>query len=214
MSEMLESLSQALQAGKIKDVGQLTQQALDQGLPPKDILQKGLLAGMDVVGKKFKAGDMFIPEVLRCAKAMHAALDILRPVLAEGDSEHSATFVIATVEGDLHDIGKNLVAMMLEGAGFTVIDLGIDQKSQTIVEAVRQHQPELLGLSALLTTTIPKMEEVIQSLEQAGLRDQVKVMVGGAPVTEDYARKIGADGYAPNAATAVDKAREFVQAAK
>jgi corrinoid protein of di/trimethylamine methyltransferase len=211
MTETLESLSQALQAGKINDVAELTRQAMDQGVPPRDILQQGLLAGMDVVGKKFKAGDMFIPEVLRCAKAMHSALDILRPSLAEGDGDTKAIFLIATVEGDLHDIGKNLVAMMLEGAGFTVIDLGIDQKASSIVEAVQQHRPQLLGLSALLTTTIPKMEEVIQALESAGLRDQVKVMVGGAPVTEDYAQKIGADGYAPNAATAVDKAREFVQ---
>jgi methylmalonyl-CoA mutase cobalamin-binding domain/chain len=154
---------------------------------------------------------MFIPEVLRSAKTMHKAMEILRPILAQSEVQSQGTFLIATVEGDMHDIGKNLVAMMFEGAGFEVINLGIDQKAQAIVDAVKEKKPNILGLSALLTTTMPKMEETIKSLHEAGVRDQVKVMIGGAPVTAEYAEKIGADGYAPNAASAVDKAKELLQ---
>jgi methylmalonyl-CoA mutase cobalamin-binding domain/chain len=143
---------------------------------------------------------------------MHGGLDILRPILAESKARGAGSFMIATVEGDLHDIGKNLVAMMFEGAGFTVHNLGIDMKAQTIVQEVEKTRPDILGLSALLTTTMPKMQEVIQALEQAGLRNEVKIMVGGAPVTEEYARKIGADGYASNAASAVDEAKELLRA--
>jgi methylmalonyl-CoA mutase cobalamin-binding domain/chain len=142
---------------------------------------------------------------------MHKAMEILRPILAQSEVKSQGVFLLATVEGDLHDIGKNLVAMMFEGAGFEVVNLGIDQKAQAIVQAVKDKKPSVLGLSALLTTTMPKMEETIQALQEAGLRDQVKVMVGGAPVTEEYADRIGADGYAPNAASAVDKAKELLQ---
>ncbi|WP_027369784.1 corrinoid protein [Desulfovermiculus halophilus] len=211
MSEILQELADVLIQGQLNKVQDLTQKALDQGIAPEEVLQNGLLAGMDVVGKRFKDGDMFIPEVLRSAKTMHKAMEILRPILAQSEVKSQGVFLLATVEGDLHDIGKNLVAMMFEGAGFEVVNLGIDQKAQAIVQAVKDKNPSVLGLSALLTTTMPKMEETIQALQEAGLRDQVKVMVGGAPVTQEYADKIGADGYAPNAASAVDKAKELLQ---
>jgi corrinoid protein of di/trimethylamine methyltransferase len=210
MAEILQEMADVLIKGDMKTISDLTQKALDQGYAAEHVLQNGLLAGMDVVGKRFKEGDMFIPEVLRSAKTMHKAMEILRPILAQSDVQSQGTFLIATVEGDMHDIGKNLVAMMFEGAGFEVINLGIDQKAQAIVDAVKEKKPNILGLSALLTTTMPKMEETIKSLHEAGVRDQVKVMVGGAPVTAEYAEKIGADGYAPNAASAVDKAKELL----
>ncbi|MFP4226351.1 MAG: corrinoid protein [Desulfobacterales bacterium] len=207
MAEDLGKMAEALIAGKVEEVGNMTKEFLDSGVDPEEVLNKGLIAGMDVVGQRFKAGDMFIPEVLRSAKAMSAGMEHLRPVLAEGETKRAGTFVIGTVEGDLHDIGKNLVGMMFEGAGFKVINLGIDLKPQVFVDAVKEHKPELLGMSALLTTTMPKMGETINALKEAGVRDQVKIMVGGAPVTEEYAKEIGADLYGANAANSVDKAR-------
>jgi 5-methyltetrahydrofolate--homocysteine methyltransferase len=191
-------------------VTDLTQQALDANVSSKDILEKGLLAGMEVVGKRFKANEMFIPEVLRCAKCMHGAMEILRPLLAETGVETAGTFVIGTVKGDLHDIGKNLVGMMFEGAGFKVIDLGIDLDPAAFVEAIKEHNANLFGMSALLTTTMPKMGETINAIKEAGLRDQVKIMIGGAPVTGEFAKEIGADAYASNAASAVDKGKELL----
>jgi 5-methyltetrahydrofolate--homocysteine methyltransferase len=210
MSELLGKISESLMAGNIEKVVSLTQEALDSGASPKDILDQGLLAGMDVVGQRFKAEEMFIPEVLRCAKCMHGAMEILRPLLAETGAESIGTFVVGTVKGDLHDIGKNLVGMMFEGAGFNVVDVGIDKEPQAFVDAVQEHKAKLIGLSALLTTTMPKMGETINALKEAGIRDQVKIMVGGAPVTEDFAKDIGADGYASNAASAVDKGKELL----
>jgi corrinoid protein of di/trimethylamine methyltransferase len=183
---------------------------VDGGLSPQDILEQGLLAGMDVVGQRFKANEMFIPEVLRCAKCMHGAMEILRPLLVESGVRTAGTLVIGTVKGDLHDIGKNLVGMMFEGAGFKVVDLGIDQDPQAFVEALKEHQAELFGMSALLTTTMPKMGETINAIKEAGIRDQVKIMIGGAPVTAEYAKEIGADAYASNAASAVDKGKELL----
>ena len=210
MEQILEQMTNALIAGKQDEVVKLTQDALDQGAVAKDILDNGLLAGMDVVGQRFKAGDMFIPEVLLCARCMHSAMDILKPLLSEADAAGAGTMVIGTVEGDLHDIGKNLVSMMLQGAGFKVIDLGTNITSQQFVDAVKEHNPKVLGMSALLTTTMPKMEETIQALNEAGIRDGVKIMAGGAPVTQDFIEKIGADAYGANAASAVDKAKELV----
>ena len=160
--------------------------------------------------KRFKAGDMFIPEVLLCARCMHGAMDILKPLLSEADSKGAGKVVIGTVEGDLHDIGKNLVAMMMQGSGFKVIDLGVNLKPQAFVDAVKEHKPDIIGMSALLTTTMPKMEETIIALKEAGLRDQVKIMAGGAPVTQDFVDKIGADAYGANAASASDKAKELL----
>jgi 5-methyltetrahydrofolate--homocysteine methyltransferase len=210
MSEVLGKMAESLIAGKVEEVTDLTKQALDSNISSKDILEKGLLAGMEVVGKRFKANEMFIPEVLRCAKCMHGAMEILRPLLAETGVETAGTFVIGTVKGDLHDIGKNLVGMMFEGAGFKVVDLGIDLEPAAFVEAIKEHNASLFGMSALLTTTMPKMGETINAINEAGIRDQVKIMIGGAPVTAEFAKEIGADAYASNAASAVDKGKELL----
>ena len=210
MEELLEKMANELIAGKQDEVIKLAQEALDKGVAAKEILDNGLLAGMDVVGQRFKAGDMFIPEVLLCARCMHGAMDILKPLLSEGDAAGAGTYLIGTVEGDLHDIGKNLVSMMLQGAGFKVVDLGTNITAQQFVDAVKEHNPQVIGMSALLTTTMPKMEETIAALKEAGIRDQVKIMAGGAPVTQDFVEKIGADAYGANAASAVDKAKELV----
>ena len=210
MSELLGKMAESLIAGNIDKVVSFTREALDSGESPQAILDQGLLAGMDVVGLRFKAEEMFIPEVLRCAKCMHGAMEILRPLLVESGAESIGTFVIGTVKGDLHDIGKNLVGMMFEGAGFDVVDLGIDKEPQAFVDAVKEHKAKLMGLSALLTTTMPKMGETINAIKEAGIRDQVKIMVGGAPVTASFAKEIGADGYASNAASAVEKGKELL----
>jgi corrinoid protein of di/trimethylamine methyltransferase len=210
MSDILEKIGTKLYEGEEEDVASLVQKALDEGMAAEEVLQGGLLAGMDVVGQDFKAGDLFVPEVLIAARAMHAGMNVLRPLLAEGDTRSAGTYLIGTVEGDLHDIGKNLVKMMLEGAGFETIDLGTDVPIAKFVEAVGEHQPDIVGMSALLTTTMVSMKATIEALEEAGLRDQIKIMVGGAPVTSAFAKDIGADAYAPDAATAVDSARELM----
>ncbi len=210
MSELLGKMAESLIVGNIDEVVNLTREALDGGAAPSDILDQGLLAGMDVVGQRFKAEEMFIPEVLRCAKCMHGAMEILRPLLVESGAEPIGTLVIGTVKGDLHDIGKNLVGMMFEGAGFEVVDLGIDKEPQVFVDAIKEHNAKLIGLSALLTTTMPKMGETINAIKEAGIRDQVKILVGGAPITASFAEEIGADGYASNAASAVDKGKELM----
>lgn len=211
MSEILQKIAANLYEGEEDVVAALTQEALEQGFSPEEILAGGLIFGMDRVGRDFKAGDLFVPEVLVAARAMQAGMDVLRPLLAESDVHSAGIYLIGTVAGDLHDIGKNLVRMMLEGAGFQVVDLGVDVKAETFVAAVKEHQPHILGMSALLTTTMPAMKTVIEALEQAGVRDKVKVMVGGAPVTAAYAEQIGADAYAPDAATAVEMARKLVE---
>jgi len=205
--ELLEKISEELQNGNFIDVSKLTQEALVQGISPAVILSDALVAGMDVVGEKFRRDELFMPEVLIAAKAMQAAMAVLRPKLIETGVETAGTIVIGTVQGDLHDIGKNLVGMLFEGAGYQVIDLGVGVAPERFVEAVRTHKPDIVGLSSLLTTTMPQMREVIESLVEAGLRGSVKVMVGGAPVTEKFAQDIGADGYSPDAASAVEKAR-------
>jgi corrinoid protein of di/trimethylamine methyltransferase len=210
MAHLLDDLADAVVDGELKKIAALTQQALDSGTPAGDVLNQGLLPGMEVVGRRFKAGEIFIPEVLLSAKTMGAAMEILKPILARGPAVGKGTVVIGTVQGDLHNIGKNLVAMMLEGGGFDVIDLGIDVKPQAFVDAVKAHKPALLGMSALLTTTMPRMSETVRALREAGIRDQLKIMVGGAPVGHDFAAKIGADAYAPNAAAAVDVAKALV----
>ena len=209
MADIFQVIATKLYEGEDQEVAELVQQALDMGKLPKDILQRGLIAGMDQVGKEFKAGDLFVPEVLIAARAMHAGMGVLRPLLAESDSPHVGKFLIGTVKGDLHDIGKNLVKMMLEGAGFETVDLGTDVSPETFVSAVQQHKPRMLGMSALLTTTMVSMKSTMEALQAAGLRDSVKVMIGGAPVTAVYAQQIGADAYAPDAATAVDIARSL-----
>ena len=210
MAEILQRIASNLYDGEDEVVAELVQQALDQSMDPHEILQGGLIAGMDEVGKDFKADILYMPEVLIAARAMHAGMDVLRPLLAESDVAGAGKYLIGTVEGDLHDIGKNLVRMMLEGAGFDTVDLGKDVKAETFVAAVREHQPNILGLSALLTTTMLAMKTTIEALEEAGLRDSIKIMIGGAPVTAAFAEEIGADAYAPDAATAVDVARDLV----
>ena len=206
----LEALAQAIISGKKDQAESLTKEALAQGVLPTDILNRGLVAGMNVVGQKFKANEFYVPEVLIAARAMKAAMEHLRPVLAGTGVQPVARVAIGTVKGDLHDIGKNLVAMMLEGAGFEILDLGVDVKPEKFVETVRTNNTQVVALSALLTTTMPAMRDTIEALKTAGLRDKVCVMIGGAPVTQNYCDEIGADGYAPDAASAVDKARELL----
>jgi 5-methyltetrahydrofolate--homocysteine methyltransferase len=210
MSDVLQDIASSLYEGAAPKVAEFVQQALDEGLSAEEVLKGGLITGMDEVGKDFKAGELFVPEVLIAARAMHAGMDILRPLLAETDVTSAGKFIVGTVKGDLHDIGKNLVKMMIEGGGFEVIDLGVDVSAEKFVQAVREHSPDILGMSALLTTTMTSMREVIEALQEAGVRDQVKVVIGGAPVTDAFASEIGADGYAPDAASAVDVAREMV----
>lgn len=207
----LKELADAVINGNRDKAVQLTQQALNEGIDAAQILNDGLIAGMQVVGEKFKNNEFYIPEVLVAARAMKAAMEVLRPILTERtDIQPLATVIIGTVRGDLHDIGKNLVAMMLEGAGFKVIDLGVDTPPEKFVEAVKEHGAKIVGMSALLTTTMPAMKDTIEALKAAGIRDEVIVMVGGAPLTQEYADSIGADGYAPDAASAVDKAKELL----
>jgi 5-methyltetrahydrofolate--homocysteine methyltransferase len=207
MSGDLSQIASSLYEGDEESVSDLVQKLLAGGAAADQILQEGLIAGMDRVGKDFKDGVLFVPEVLVAARAMHAGMDILRPRLTQSSARNVGKCVIGTVKGDLHDIGKNLVKMMLEGAGFEIIDLGTDVAPQAFVEAVREHKPKLVGMSALLTTTMQNMKATIDEIGEAGLRDSTKIILGGAPVTEDYAMKCGADGYASNAAAAVDLAR-------
>lgn len=210
----LQALAQAIISGKKDQAEALAKEALAQGTPPTEILNDGLVAGMNVVGQKFKANEFYVPEVLIAARAMKAAMEHLRPVLAETGAQPVARVAIGTVKGDLHDIGKNLVAMMLEGAGFEILDLGVDVKPEKFVETVQNNGSQVVALSALLTTTMPAMKDTIEAMKSAGLRSKVRIMIGGAPVTQNYADEIGADGYAPDAASAVDKARELLGAAR
>lgn len=210
MSEILSNLATAIIEGNKDDIAELTEDALDEGLDPQDILNNGLMPGMDHVGAEFKRGDMFVPEVLRSARAMQASMEILKPLLVERGVKMTGKLVLGTVKGDLHDIGKNLVGMMCEGAGFEIEDLGKGVAPEDFVQAVKEFEPDVLGMSALLTTTMRAMEQTIKALQEAGLRDRVKIMIGGAPVTQTFADQIGADGYAPNASAAAELAKKFV----
>lgn len=205
----LDSLAQAIIKGKAPDAKALTQQALDEGVNAGEILNNGLVAGMNVVGELFKTNQYYVPEVLIAARAMKQSMEILRPELAKGGIESKGKVAIGTVRGDLHDIGKNLVAMMLEGAGFEIVDLGVDIKPEVFVQAAKDGA-EVICMSALLTTTMPAMKETLEALDAEGVRDSVKTMIGGAPVTQNYCDEIAADGYAPDAASAVDKIRELL----
>ena len=206
----LEKIYQAVMEG---DAGEATSQveaALAAGVPASDILNKGCIAAMAEVGQLFEEGEMFVPEMLIAARAMQAAMSLLKPHLAEGEIVSAGKVIIGTVAGDLHDIGKNLVGMMLEGAGFEIVDLGTDATAEKFVAAVQEHSPDMIGMSALLTTTMPSMSKTVEALTEAGLRDQVKILIGGAPVTQQYADNIGADGYAPDASSATRKAKELL----
>ena len=207
---VLSELKQSVIDGEAEKTEELVHKALGEGLPPEQVLKEGLIAAMAEVGRLFEEGEFFVPEMLIAARAMKGGLAILRPQLAAANVQAVGKVVIGTVQGDLHDIGKNLVGMMLEGAGFDVIDLGTDVPAQKFVEAVRIYQPEFVGCSALLTTTMPRMKDVVAELVKAGLRDQVKVMIGGAPITQQYADDIGADIFAPDAASAANRARQAV----
>jgi 5-methyltetrahydrofolate--homocysteine methyltransferase len=210
MSEILSKISDAIIEGNAEDMADLTEEALDDGLSAQEVLDGGLMAGMDYVGVEFKAGNMFVPEVLRSAKAMQVSMAILKPLLAAAGAKRAGRVLLGTVKGDLHDIGKNLVGMMCEGAGFEVQDLGKDIAPEQFVAAIKEYQPDILGMSALLTTTMRAMGHTIKALEEAGLRERVKVMIGGAPVTQAFADQIKADGYAANAASAAELARKLV----
>ena len=210
MNDVLKLIPEQLYIGDANAVSELTQKALDEGLRPSEVLSGGLLAGMDRVGMDFRDGKLFVPEVLISARAMHAGMDILRPLLIGDELSLAGKVMIGTVEGDLHDIGKNLVAMMLEGGGFEIIDLGTDVSVEAFIEAVRKEEPDVVGMSALLTTTMPSMKRTIDALAEAGLREDIKIVVGGAPVTQDFASEIGADGYAPDAGSAVDVVRSIL----
>jgi len=204
----LKALAEAVIRGDQNTAVEVTKAALDEGTAAKNVLDEGLIAGMDIVGARFKKNEVYIPEVLIAARAMKMAMEILEPELVKAGVEPVGKLLIGTVQGDLHDIGKNLVAMMLKGAGFEVVDLGVDVGPEKFVEQIKTSNAQLVGMSALLTTTMPGMEKTIRALKDAGV--SAKVMIGGAPVTKDYADKIGADGYAPDAASAVDTAKSLV----
>ena len=210
--DILVEISENLQKGKAKIVKELVGQAVEQGIPAKEVLEKGLLAGMDVVGEKFKNNEVFVPEVLVAARAMNMGASVLKPLLADGEQTSAGKVCIGTVKGDLHDIGKNLVKMMMEGKGLEVVDLGTDVSPETYVETAVNQNCQIICCSALLTTTMPVMGEVVKAAEKAGIRDKVKIMIGGAPVTEAFCEQIGADKYTPDAASAADAAVAFCKA--
>jgi len=199
-----------LSQGKMDEVKKLTQEALDGGESPEAILKQGLIQAMEQIGIRFKNGDIYIPEVLIAARAMHAGMAVLKPILSKSNTAMAGKVVIGTVKGDLHDIGKNLVIMMLEGGGFEVIDLGVDVPPEKFLRAINEHYPQVVAMSALLTTTLKEMRNTIDGLKKAGLQHRFKIIVGGAPLTEKFAKEIGADGYAPDAASAVDVVKSLV----
>jgi corrinoid protein of di/trimethylamine methyltransferase len=203
---ILEEISALLQKGRMKEVSALVKKALEEGIEAKDILEKGLIAGMDVVGEKFKNNEVYVPDVLIAARAMYAGLDLLRPVLASSGIKSAGTVVIGTCKGDLHDIGKNLVKMMMEGKGIKIIDLGVDVPAEEFVKAAIENDAQVIACSALLTTTMGEMKNVVDKVTEAGIRDKVTIMVGGAPVNENYCKSIGADIYRPDAASAAEAA--------
>jgi len=206
----LESIYEAVLNGDAQAASSETEAALAANTPAEDILNKACIPAMGEVGRLFEEGEKFVPEMLISARAMSAAMELLRPRLVEAGVETIGTVIMGTVAGDLHDIGKNLVKMMLEGAGFEVIDMGVDISAEKFVEAARDNNAQLIGLSALLTTTMPGMKDTIDTLAEAGLQGQVKVMIGGAPITQDFADEVGADGFAPDASSAVRKAKELL----
>lgn len=207
-----EEISTFLQQGRAPKVKELVQQAIDEGIEPQKILEEGLLSGMNIVGEKFKNNEVFVPEVLVAARAMNMGVGVLKPYLVQAGVESKGTAVIGTVKGDLHDIGKNLVKMMLEGKGLTVVDLGVDVPAEKFVAAAVENNAQLICCSALLTTTMGEMKSVVEEADKQGIRDKVKILVGGAPVTQSFCDSIGADGYTADAASCADMALSFCQA--
>jgi 5-methyltetrahydrofolate--homocysteine methyltransferase len=206
----LEKLSESLQQGADAKVAELTKEAIDNGLEPKQILDEGLIAGMSIVGERFKKHELFLPHVLLAAKAMYAGLDLLKPLLLKQGVPSLGKVVIGTVQGDLHDIGKNLVGIMLKGAGFEIIDLGKDVSPESFIDAAISENAQVIGLSALLTTTMPTMKKVVDLANERKVRDKFKIVIGGAPLSDDYAQQIGADAYCFDAISAVDRVKQFV----
>lgn len=206
---ILENISAQIQAGKAKIVTELVQEAIDTGIPAQKILEEGLLAGMSIIGEKFKNNEVFVPEVLVAARAMNRGVTLLKPLLVQDGVKAIGKACIGTVKGDLHDIGKNIVKMMLEGKGLEVVDLGTDVSAETFIKAAIEENCQIICCSALLTTTMSVMADVVRAAEAAGIREKVKIMIGGAPVTEAYCQQIGADAYTSDAATAADKAVSF-----
>jgi 5-methyltetrahydrofolate--homocysteine methyltransferase len=212
MSEHLDKIKEAIIGGKYAEIEALVQSAIEDKADLDQIINDGMIAAMDVVGQKFAANDIFIPEMLVSAVTMKKGLDIIKPLLKSDEIESRGTIVMCTVKGDIHDIGKNLVIMMLQGAGFDVIDLGVDMSTEELTQKVEEIKPDILGLSALLTTTMPEIKNVIETLKDKGLRNSVKVIVGGAPLNAAFAEKVGADGYGKDAAEAVELARRLIEA--
>ncbi|MFY9177380.1 MAG: corrinoid protein [Caldicoprobacterales bacterium] len=210
---LLNEISTFLQQGRAKNVKELVQKALDEGMDPKTILNEGLLDGMSIIGEKFKNNEVYVPEVLIAARAMYAGMEVLKPALTETGVESIGKVVLGTVRGDLHDIGKNLVKMMMEGRGLEVVDLGIDVPPEKFIEAAKEHNAQVIACSALLTTTMTEMQNVVEAAKEAGIRDQVTIMVGGAPVTDNFCKSIGADIYKPDAASAAEEAARVCQGA-
>ena len=210
MTDILETIKEMVVSGKFNGIEAEVQRAVDSGTDLNRLINDALISAMDIVGKRFADGDIYVPEMLVSAKTMKLGLDIIKPLLQSGEAEHRGTIVMGTVKGDLHDIGKNLVTMMLEGAGFRIIDLGVDVKIADLIDTAKKEEVDIIGLSALLTTTMPEMQNVIEALEEAGLRNQVKVIVGGAPIDQGFADKIGADGFGADAVEAVQLARKLI----
>lgn len=210
MDDLLFQLEESVINGRQKDAISLTGKLLEAGVSPAEILSDGLVSGMEEVGERFKCGDYFVPEMVIAARAMKSAMELIRPRLVDTGVKPLATIVLGTVRGDLHDIGKNLTGMFMEGAGFRVVDIGVDASAEKFVAAVNENDAQLVGISALLTTTMPYAGEIIRTLDNAGLRPRVKVIVGGAPMTEEFAQAIGADAFAPDAATGADRCKELI----
>lgn len=200
----LEELAKSVVSGNVKKVQKLTQALIDEGVAPLDIINQGLIGGMGIVGPRFKNGEMFVPEVLVAAKSMAAGIALVKPLIADKDMPSSGTVLLGTVKGDLHDIGKNLVGMMLESRGYTVVNAGIDISPEKFIQLIQEHKPNILAMSALLTTTMLHMKDTIELMKEEGVKDQVAVIIGGAPISQDFADEVGADGFAPDAASAVD----------
>jgi corrinoid protein of di/trimethylamine methyltransferase len=210
MTDILETIKEMVVSGKFNDIEAEVQRAVDSGTDLNRLINDALISAMDIVGKRFASSEIYVPEMLVSATTMKRGLGIIKPLLKSGEAENRGTVVMGTVKGDLHDIGKNLVTMMMEGAGFKIIDLGVDVKIEDLIEIVKKEKADILGLSALLTTTMPQMKLVIESLEEAGIRNQLKVIVGGAPIDQGFADKIGADGFGADAVEAVQLARKLV----
>jgi 5-methyltetrahydrofolate--homocysteine methyltransferase len=211
MEKFMEKIIEVLTKGDQFEMGEIIQSYLKQGIMPEKIMKEGLIGGMTIIGDKFKRNEIFLPEVMIAARAMNAALSILDPLLSSAWREEREKVILGTVHGDLHDIGKNIVSMMFRGAGFKVIDIGIDVSEEKFINAVKEHHPDILGLSALLTMTLPMMKTTVEAIKKANLHQGLIIMVGGAPVTSEFAEQIGADGYAPEAASAVSKAKDLLK---